>query len=664
METNAHDGTGLSADVQALEETDGLPEDGADDLPNNGTDDLPEEVAGDGDGISSPEFEGLLDYLKRSRGFDFTGYKRASLRRRVDKRLQILGFADYSGYTDYLEVHPDEFVLLFNTVLINVTTFFRDTANWDYLAEEIVPRILASKSSHEPIRLWSAGCASGQEPYTLAIILAEALGMEAFRERVKIYATDIDDDALAQARAASYSAREVQSLPPALLEKYFDLEGSRYVFNKELRRALIFGRHDLLQDAPISRVDLLVCRNTVMYFNAEVQAGILSRFHFAIRDGGYLFLGKAEMIFSHSGLFVPLDLRRRVFIKVAKPSLREQLLVMAQSGVEAASVPIDNALRLWEAAFQTSSTAQIVLDINGILAMANERARALFHLTARDIGHPLQDLEVSYRPIELRSRIEQVEAERRPLSVKEVPWAAGGKTLFLEALIVPLQDDFTLLGVSVLFIDVTRHRELSEELQVTNHEMETAYAELQSANEEMETTNEELQSTVEELETTNEELQSINEELETTSEEVQSINEELRTSNEELMQRSEALNQVNAFMESILTSIRAGAVVLDPDLMVQIWNSQSQELWGLRADEVQGRQFLTLDIGLPVDKLMQPVRACLSGASASQEITLDAYNRRGRLISCKVTVTPLLNPKSAISGVILLMEQILPSTED
>ena len=169
---------------------------------------------------------------------------------------------------------------------------------------------------------------------------------------------------------------------------------------------------------------------------------------------------------------------------------------------------------------------------------------------------------------------------------------------------------------------------------------------------------------MEELETTNEELQSINEELETTSEEVQSINEELRTSNEELQQRSDALNQVNAFMESILTSMHGGVIILDMDLMVQIWNSQSQELWGLRAEEVQGRQFLTLDIGLPVEELMQPVRACLSGASAHQEVALNAYNRRGRLISCKTTVTPLLSPKSVVCGVILLMEQTSSVSEN
>ena len=614
---------------------------------------LPAEPFFDGDAA----FEDLLDYLKRSRGFDFTGYKRASLRRRVDKRVQGSGATGYADYIDYLEVHPDEYVLLFNTVLINVTTFFRDPSAWDYLSEEVIPRLLAAKSPDEPIRLWSAGCASGQEPYALAMALAETLGFDAFRERVKIYATDIDDDALTQARSASYSAREVQSIPPTLLETYFDKEGSRYVFHKDLRRCLIFGRHDLMQDSPISRIDLLVCRNTVMYFNADVQAGILARFHFALREGGVLFLGKAEMLFSHTGLFLPLDLRRRIFVKVAKPSLRDQLLLMAQSGIETAGLPTDTPLRLWEAAFQTTPTAQIAVNASGVLAMANERARTLFHLGGRDIGRPLHDLELSFRPVELRSRIEQVLADRQTITVKDVPWASGGKTVFLEALLVPLQENGVLLGVSISFTDVTRYRQLSQELLAANHEMETAYAELQSANEELETTNEELQSTVEELETTNEELHSINEELETTSEEAQSINEELRTVNTELQQRSEELNQVNAFMESILTSLRGGVIVLDDDLRVQIWNSQSQELWGLNPAEVQSKPFLTLDIGLPVDALMPPGRACLSGAAAHQEVFLGARNRRGQVIACKVTITPLLGSDGVIRGVILLMEQ-------
>ena len=270
--------------------------------------------------------------MKFSRGFDFLGYKRASLMRRVDKQMQAVGVTRYGDYIDFLEVHPDEFGRLFNTILINVTAFFRDAPTWDYLAEEIIPRILAGKTSGEPIRLWSAGCASGQEAYSLAMALAEKLGVEQFRSRVKIYATDVDEEALAQARSAAYTAREVHSIPPALLEKYFELEAGRYVFHKDLRRALIFGRHDLLRDAPISRIDLLTCRNALMYFNAEVQAQILARFHFAVRDGGYLCLGKAEMLFSHANLFLPLDLKRRVFIKTGRSGLRDRLLLLARGG--------------------------------------------------------------------------------------------------------------------------------------------------------------------------------------------------------------------------------------------------------------------------------------------------------------------------------------------
>ena len=254
-------------------------------------------------------FEALLAYLKEARGFDFTGYKRSSLVRRVGRRIAQLKIHDHGEYLDYLQVHPDEFTALFNTILINVTAFFRDPEAWEYLRTEVLEPLVAGKAPGTPIRVWSAGCASGEEAYTLAILLAEILGTEQFRERVKIYATDVDEEQLAEARHASYGERDVSGVPAELLERYFEQNGSRYVFRKDLRRSVIFGRNDLVQDAPISRIDLLTCRNTLMYFNAETQARILSRFHFALVDGGTLFLGKAEMLLSHGSLFLPTDLQ-------------------------------------------------------------------------------------------------------------------------------------------------------------------------------------------------------------------------------------------------------------------------------------------------------------------------------------------------------------------
>jgi two-component system, chemotaxis family, CheB/CheR fusion protein len=203
------------------------------------------------------EFEGLLLYLKQSRGFDFSAYKRSSLMRRVLVRMQAAGFGTFTEYLDYLQVDAEEFTRLFNTILINVTSFFRDAGAWEALANNVLPDVIRGIPEEHPIRVWSAGCASGEEAYTIAMLLAEALGLEQFRQRVKIYGTDVDEEALTEARQATYSSRAVEEVSPALLAKYFERQDQRFTFNKELRRSVIFGRHDLIQDAPISRVTLL-----------------------------------------------------------------------------------------------------------------------------------------------------------------------------------------------------------------------------------------------------------------------------------------------------------------------------------------------------------------------------------------------------------------------
>ncbi|HWS39344.1 MAG TPA: protein-glutamate O-methyltransferase CheR [Actinoplanes sp.] len=211
---------------------------------------------------TDPDFEALLSYLKESRGFDFTGYKRSSLVRRANRRMTQVDVGGYPEYLDHLQVHPDEFTALFNTILINVTAFFRDPDAWDYLRENVLEPMVAAKPTGAPIRVWSAGCASGEEAYTLAMVLAEILGIDRFKDLVKIYATDVDEEQLNEARQASYGDREIHALPPELVERYFEQAGGRYTFRKDLRRSVIFGRNDLVQDAPISRIDLLTCRNT------------------------------------------------------------------------------------------------------------------------------------------------------------------------------------------------------------------------------------------------------------------------------------------------------------------------------------------------------------------------------------------------------------------
>ena len=604
------------------------------------------------------EFDALLDFLKRNRGFDFSAYKRPSLTRRVKKRMQNVSIEKFSDYSDYLEVHPEEFGQLFDNILINVTSFFRDPESWKALATDVIPKLVDNRRSDKPIRIWCAGVASGEEVYTLAMILAEAIGERGFQERVKIYATDLDEDALNHARLAIYNEHSMEPVSTELRDKYFERNNGRFMFRKDLRRSIIFGRHDLIQDAPISRVDLLVCRNTLMYFNAEAQGRILVHFHFALKDDGFLFLGKSEMLLTHANVFTPLDLKRRIFVKVPKIGLREHLLVIGNPNNDAPD-HIANNIRLRESAFDNSIVPQIVVDTDGCLTMANQQARALFGINVRDITRPFKDLEVSYRPIELRSQLEMAFAEQRLVVLKEAPWnIAEGETRYLNVQIMPLTSTAgNLVGASITFHDVTRHKELEEEVRVSKQELATAYEEVQSTNEELETTNEELQSTNEELETLNEELQSTNEELETMNEELQSTNEELETTNEEMRGRTEALNLSNDFLESVLTSVRVGVMVVDRNFRVQAWNHRSEDLWGLRTTEVQGQNFLNLDIGLRVDQLKQAVRDCLSGDQEFQEVRLEAINRRGRQIECRITCTPLVSSSDGIRGAILLVEE-------
>ncbi|MDJ0706786.1 MAG: CheR family methyltransferase [Leptolyngbyaceae cyanobacterium MO_188.B28] len=604
-------------------------------------------------------FEALLDYLRRNRGFDFTGYKRSSLQRRVSKQMLSRNINNYRDYLDYLEVHPEEFPPLFNTILINVTSFFRDENAWTYLQQQTLPRILNEKFPEEPIRVWSAGCASGEEAYTLAMILTELLGPAQFRQRVKIYATDVDEDALTSARHARYREQDVQPIPEEWRVKYFEVVGGYYVFRQDLRRSVIFGRHDLVQDAPIARLDLLVCRNTLMYFNAETQGRILSRFHFALNSNGALFLGRAEMLLTHANLFTPLNLQNRIFAKAPNINLRDRLLVLAQGGDQEAGNRLAVHVRLRDAAFNAISLAQIVVDFTGNLMMANATARSMFGINFKDLGKPLQDLEISYRPVELRSRIEETYEERHSILMADVIRSLpDGSNQFLDVQITPLQENGSdFLGVSISFIDVTRYQDLQSELERANQELETANEERQASNEELETTNEELQSINEELETTNEELQSTNEELETMNEELQSTNEELQASNEELRIRTDEASKASAYLKSVLAGIRAGVVVIDQQFNILTWNQETENLWGLRLDEVEGQSFFNLDIGLPVDQLREMIRACLAGETRL-ELSVDAVNRRGRSFLCRITFNPLMGPAEDRQGVILLMEEV------
>jgi two-component system CheB/CheR fusion protein len=600
---------------------------------------------------AAANLEPLLEYLRVARGFDFTGYKRSTLTRRVQRRMAKVGIHETRDYLDFLQAHPGEFAQLFNTILINVTAYFRDP-------EEVLPGLLADKDPDSPIRCWCAGVASGEEAYTLAILLAEHLGVEDFKRRVKIYATDVDEEALMEARPGETGERALAAVPDELRARYFEAAGDRRVFRGDLRRTIIFGRHDLVQDAPISRIDVLVCRNTLMYFTAEAQGHILARLHYALQDSGVLFLGKAELLLTHTDLFKPVELKHRIFRKVPKPSARDRLIVLARAGNHDAATQIERQLRLLEITTDALPAAQLVIDAEGRTVVINGLARSWFGLTHRDVGRPLRDLEVSYRPAELRSIIDRVHEEGKARVVNVERAIPGGETQFLDIHVTPLLDgDGPSTGTSITFADVTTNHRLRGELERSSQALETAYEELQSSNEELETTNEELQSTVEELETTNEELQSSNEELETMNEELESTNTELQTINDELRERTVEAEDINTFFESVLASLQLGVIVLDTELRVKLWRGLSDELWGMRSSEVQDQPIASLDIGLPTRDVRRLVHSALEKSNQPHSAVVEATNRRGRSIRCRLVAHALRSKDGKPVGVVLLIEE-------
>ncbi len=602
-------------------------------------------------------FENLIRYIQESRSVDFRGYKRTSLRRRTALRMEHLHLDGFADYHAFLEAHPQEFVDLLNTVLINVTSFFRDPDAWDALKTLVLPKLAEPDRGRDQLRIWSVGCATGEEPYSLAMLLCEQLGSADFTRRVKIYATDLDEAALNIARHASYLPRDVESVPEAMLGKYFERANNHYLVSRELRKSVIFGRHNIVHDAPISRIDLLVCRNLLIYLETETQNQVLPRLHYALVDDGCMFLGKAETQLARSKLFTPVDMKHRLFRKQPQ-EWRRMGTGGSMHGGDASRDPAPPLhTRVLDAIVDSSPIAYLAIDNDDALLFASAGARRMLEVGESDVGRPFQDLAVSYRPIELRSHIDTVRRQRRPIRIEHQEYhRPPAEPIRLTIDVAPLVGrDGGQFAMLLTFADTTRTFILQQELEAAQESLETTIEELQSANEELETTNEELQSTNEELETTNEELQSTNEELETTNEELRSANDELEVTNEELRHHSNEFGEYRRHADGILRGLDAGVVVVDSELKVRSWNRWSENAWGFREEEVTGQAFGDLDIGLPVKELEPAVRRTAQQSEASETV-VNAVDRRGRAMRCRVKVAPLIYDDRSTQGAVIMVE--------
>jgi two-component system CheB/CheR fusion protein len=528
-------------------------------------------------------FHDLLQSIVDERGVDLRGYKRTSLQRRLHKRMAQVKAHDYGRYQQILRRDPDEITQLLNTILINVTDFFRDPAAWEFLRTQVLPDVLDPFHPGDSVRAWSAGCASGQEAYSLAICLAEYFGDRLADMDVKVYATDIDDDALAFARRGEYHVDQLKRLSPEQRERYFSGQGDVRRVSRDLRRLVIVGKSNAIHDTPISRISVLLCRNMLMYFDSATQLHVLKRFHYALQPNGVLFLGKAESLLLHSDLFTPLHAKWRIFKKVPSDDDTPRLpldLRISETARSRAQEELMILKEYFESVLETVGQSIVVLDNQNKVDAANPATAKVWQLDGPlASGTPASESGIVKVCPDMMRRID--DARQRQTSVNfECKLERDGAESILSVRVRPVfGNDETLVGTIIYAEDVTPR----EHLQSTVAQLENTHKELQSANEELETTNEELQSTNEELETMNEELQSTNEELETTNEELQSLNEELETMNEELQVRTEEMDQLNARYVETLERMPFPVMLLNEQMKIEFWNTLAQKLFGFKA---------------------------------------------------------------------------------
>jgi two-component system CheB/CheR fusion protein len=584
---------------------------------------------------SEADFEAVLRLLGMHHGFDPRDYKRGSLRRPAQRRLEALSIDGWGDYLRYVTEHPEELAVLYDHVLIGVTQFFRDPEQWEYLEREVVPQLLgAHREPQDAIRVWSAGCATGEEAYSLAIVLLEALEARGSHAKLQVFATDVSQSAIAFARHGLYPASIAQHVSPERLAQFFVEQDGSYQVQGRVRDAVTLAQHDLLTQPPFSRVDLIVCRNLFIYLEAHAQRACIERFHFALWPHGVLWLGNSESVNRHGDLFTVLAAEFRMYRKCEVPraataswSLRlsapSELVVAipnrttgdARDGARLTRALETHVLQHYSSACAVINEAGHVLHFFGpigdYLSLPNGEVRMDFLAWVHEAP-----LYAKLRPA-LKRAIEQREATR----IGGVQLLRGSKLIGVEVRIEPL----SAIDES-LFIVVFSDERPSPEMELGSltaagasdglvrrltTQLEEVQAELRGTLQELDSTTEEYRASYEELVSLNEELQSSNEELETTKEEAQSLNQELLTVNRELEERNDRLRTVNADLENLLTLTTIPVVFLDRQFRVRRFTPAADRVMWL----------VPADVGRPIQHIQKRVQdeRLLSDAARVQE---------------------------------------------
>lgn len=617
--------------------------------------------------------EAILERVRETRHFDFRNYKRATLHRRIERRMVDRRCGNIADYQALLERQPAEFDALIGAMLIKVTSFFRDPDLWAEIGKRVLPQVLQEKRPGEEIRIWCAGCATGEEAFSIAILLAESMGPSFQNHDVKIFGTDVDEKAIATARRGIYSRAGLVDVPKHLLERYFIEEGDGYAIRKDVRRSVVFGVNNLVSDAPISRLDLVMCRNVFIYLDGALQKRVLTRFHYALRRHGVLVLGKSELIPFAGKIFEPVDLSKRIYRKDGKREAavaQERLVSLLEQETitrteELGQGELQTVEQFHRDVLQSVRHPLIATGLDGTILFWNGAASVLWGRAESEVtGKKLASLNLPGLAGDLL--IEKTTAVREGRSERErgtgvLSRSGDAPSTQLQVEVSSLSDAGNeITGLLYVVEDVTSFRTLEADLRRSNderqsglEELQTLNEEMQSSNEELETTNEELQSANEELQTTNEELQSSNEELETTNEELHSTNAELDATNRELAHRTDEMNTITFVQRTIIRSLSAGVIVLEESGRVKMWNLAAERLLGVTEEEAVGQSLWTLHIPALGRSTVQRIRKSLQQNAILRAEQIEYELPAGTLGRASVAAVPIIDGGKVLGSVIL-----------
>ncbi|MGJ7549874.1 CheR family methyltransferase [Pseudomonas alloputida] len=604
-------------------------------LPEIDDDTLPPPLgarAGDAQ-AAEPLLEEILLQLRSATGHDFQHYKRATVLRRIERRLHVTGQTDLGGYLRYLEQHASEATALLGDMLIGVTNFFRDREAFESLERHVLPQLVSEGEDNREVRVWSAGCSTGEEAYSLAMLVSEQLALEQRASKVQVFATDLDERAIGVARTGSYPEAIVTDVPPTRLRQFFIKEDQHYRVRKEVREKVLFARHNLLSDPPFSQIDLIVCRNLLIYLDREVQEDILRMFHFALRSGGYLFLGTSESADVANELFTPVDKRNRIFrardVSPAGRSSGRQLPAagmanLAQSA-QAKAKPgrKPSYAEVHHRALARRTPPSLIVDSEGNILHMSEGVGRYLQLAGGEPSRNLLNLVLPGLRLTLRSTLFQARQGTEAVTSRPVDLGEGEHRPQVEITVQPYKDEPSdnecLLVVfeerapdpSLPLPGVIRQTD-SMVLHNLERELQRTRLQLQETIEQSEISSEELTASNEEMQAINEELRSASEELETSKEELQSINEELLTVNYELKNKVEETDKVNDYLSNLIASTDIATVFVDRNLHIRWFTPRATDLFNMLPMDT-GRSLLDITHRLDYPALADDARAVAKG---------------------------------------------------